>query len=55
MAEFKELIDIDNLIDEISSKQLEVGFFEHLAYEDGTLVAVVASVYHLIIQEVINE
>lgn len=44
MAEFKELVDIDNLIDKIASKKLEVGFFEHSAYEDGTPVAGVASV-----------
>lgn len=44
MAEFQELVDIDNLIDKIASKKLEVGFFEHSAYEDGTPVAGVASV-----------
>lgn len=44
MAEFQELVDIDNLIDKITSKKLEVGFFEHSAYEDGTPVAGVASV-----------
>lgn len=44
MAEFKELVDIDNLIDKIASKKLEVGFFEHSAYEDGTPVAGVASI-----------
>ena len=44
MAEFQGLVDIDNLIDNIASKKLEVGFFEHSAYEDGTPVAGVASV-----------
>lgn len=44
MAEFKELVDIDSLIDKIASKKLEVGFFEHSRYKDGTPVAGVASV-----------
>ena len=44
MAEFQEIVDIDNLINKIASKKLEVGFFEHSAYEDGTPVAGVASV-----------
>lgn len=44
MAEFKELVDIEAMMKELASKKLEVGFFEHSRYEDGTPVAGVASI-----------